>query len=296
MKNSLSLIWCLFTCCFVFAEQSVDRNFLKAQFKDNILRVSVTDGTYRFAVFSDEIIETSFLPHGENYTSQSHALNNPIPQNVTYSEDKASISLSTTGIVLVINKAPFKISYNFRKEFLIEESIGYSKDETHEKLHFTISDDEVLYGGAARALGMNRRGYKLELYNKAHYGYETHSELMNFTMPVVMSSKKYVLHFDNAAIGYLDLDSNKDNSITYATVSGRKTYQVIAADSWEELTEAYTGLTGRQPIPPRWALGNFASRFGYHSQKEVEQLVKDYETNVIPLDAVILDLYWFGKP
>ena len=49
---------------------------------------------------------------------------------------------------------------------------------------------------------MNRRGYKLELYNKAHYGYETHSELMNFTMPVVMSSKKYVLHFDNAAIGY----------------------------------------------------------------------------------------------
>ena len=135
----------------------------------------------------------------------------------------------------------------------------------------------------------------MELYNKAHYGYETHSELMNFTMPVVMSSKKYALHFDNTAIGYLDLDSNKDNSITYATVSGRKTYQVIAADSWEELTKAYTGLTGRQPLPPRWALGNFASRFGYHSQKEVEQLVKDYDTNAIALDAVILDLYWFGK-
>lgn len=295
MKNSLSLIWCLFTCFLVFAEQSVERNFIKAQFKDNILRVSVTDGTYRFAVFSDEIIETSFLPHGENYTSQSHALSNPIPQNASYSENKASILLSTNGISLAINKAPFKISYHYKEELLIEESIGYSKDETHEKLNFKISDDEVLYGGGARALGMNRRGYKLELYNKAHYGYETHSELMNFTMPVVMSSKKYALHFDNAAIGYLDLDSKKDNSITYATVSGRKTYQVIAAASWRELTEAYTGLTGRQPLPPRWALGNFASRFGYHSQKEVEQLVKDYETNAIALDAVILDLYWFGK-
>lgn len=295
MKNSLNLILYLFVCCVVFAEQSIERSFIKAQFKDNILRVSVTDGTYRFAVFSDEIIETSFIPHGENYTSQSHALNNPVPQNATYSEDKASISLSTAGIGLVINKAPFKISYNFRSEFLIEESIGYSKDETHEKLNFTISDDEVLYGGGARALGMNRRGYKLELYNKAHYGYETHSELMNFTMPVVMSSKKYALHFDNASVGYLDLDSNKDNTITYATASGRKTYQVIAANSWAELTEAYTGLTGRQPMPPRWVLGNFASRFGYHSQREVEQLVKDYETNAIPLDAVILDLYWFGK-
>ena len=97
MKNSLSLIWCLFACCVVFAKQSIERNFIKAQFKDNILSVSVTDGTYRFAVFSDEIIETSFLPHGENYTSQSHALSNPIPQNATYSENKASILFSTNG-------------------------------------------------------------------------------------------------------------------------------------------------------------------------------------------------------
>ena len=114
MKNSLSLIWCLFTCFLVFAEQSVERNFINAQFKDNILRVSVTDGTYRFAVFSDEIIETSFLPHGENYTSQSHALSNSIPQNATYSENKASITLSTNGISLAINKVGSTLSKALR--------------------------------------------------------------------------------------------------------------------------------------------------------------------------------------
>ena len=98
-----------------------------------------------------------------------------------------------------------------------------------------------------------------------------------------------MVHFDNGVNRLFDLDSNKDNSITYATVSGR-TYQVIAAASWEELTEAYTGLTGRQPLLPRWALGNFASCFGYHSQRE-EQLVKEYETNAIALDAERFDLY-----
>ena len=54
---------------------------------------------------------------------------------------------------------------------------------------------------------MNRRGNKLALYNRAQYGYETRAELMNFCIPLVLSSKLYAVHFDNEAIGYLDLDS-----------------------------------------------------------------------------------------
>ena len=142
---------------------------------------------------------------------------------------------------------------------------------------------------------MNRRGNRLQLYNRAHYGYETKAELMNFCIPLVMSSKLYAVHFDNSAIGYLDLDSKKDNTLTYETISGRKTYQVIIGDNWTDLVSNYTNLTGKQPLLPRWSLGNFSSRFGYHSQEEVENTIKKFEQNNIPVDAIILDLYWFGK-
>src|SRR5690606_27301357 len=94
---------------------------------------------------------------------------------------------------------------------------------------------------------------------------------------------------------YLDLDSQKNNTLTYETISGRKTYQVVAGDSWKDIVSNYTLLTGRQPMPPRWAFGNFASRFGYHSQAETEQTIKKFRDEKIPVDAVILDLYWFGK-
>ena len=57
----------------------------------------------------------------------------------------------------------------------------------------------------------------------------------------------------------------------------------------------YTDLTGKQPLLPRWALGNFSSRFGYHNQDEVENTIKKFEQNQIPVDAIILDLYWFGN-
>lgn len=118
---------------------------------------------------------------------------------------------------------------------------------------------------------------------------------MNYTLPIVISSGQYMLHFDNAPIGFLDLDSKYNNTLTYETISGRKTYQVIAGGGWEELLSNYTSLTGRQPLPPRWAFGNFASRFGYHSEAETRNTIVKFREDKIPVDAVILDLFWFGK-
>ncbi|MCG8374109.1 MAG: DUF5110 domain-containing protein, partial [Balneolales bacterium] len=179
-------------------------------------------------------------------------------------------------------------------ELVISERAGFQRD-TLETIEFKIQRNERLYGGGARALGMDRRGYRLELYNRAHYGYETYSELMNYTMPIVLSSNQYMLHFDNAPIGFLDLDSEGKNTISYETISGRKTYQVVVGDSWLDLVDNYTDLTGKQPMLPRWALGNFSSRFGYHSQEEVLETINVFKEEEIPVDAIIIDLYWFGK-
>jgi alpha-glucosidase (family GH31 glycosyl hydrolase) len=110
----------------------------------------------------------------------------------------------------------------------------------------------------------------------------------------MISSAGYAVHFDNAPIGFLDLDSNGDNTITYETISGAMRYQVIAGDNLAEITKNYVSLTGKQPMLPRWALGNFASRFGYHSQREVEETIAAFKKEDISVDAAILDLYWFG--
>ncbi|WNM19952.1 TIM-barrel domain-containing protein [Flavobacterium capsici] len=208
----------------------------------------------------------------------------------------SELTIYTGTATVTITKNPFQITYATDRGILFSEKQGYTKvNDSTETINFNISKDEMLYGGGARALGMNRRGNRLQLYNRAHYGYETRAELMNFCIPLVMSSKMYAIHFDNPAIGYLDLDSKKENTITYETISGRKTYQVIVGSSWENLIQNYTDMTGKQPLPPRWSLGNFSSRFGYHTQEEVENTIDKFQKDSIPVDAIILDLYWFGK-
>ena len=95
--------------------------------------------------------------------------------------------------------------------------------------------------------------------------------------------------------GNIDLDSQFNNTLTYHAIGGAKRYQIIATEEWEDNIKLYTELTGNQPLPPRWAFGNFSSRFGYHSQDEVLNTVDEFKKKDIPVDAIILDLFWFGK-
>ncbi|MCB0398394.1 MAG: DUF5110 domain-containing protein [Winogradskyella sp.] len=306
--------------------QNLNRIYQSHNFKDGVFEVITNEGHYEFRLYSKEIMEVSFIPKGETYNPSSHAVvmkPKTEPWVMDLKEDKTIIEFNTlfalrecvedincnNNIAVKIQKSPFKIHYFYGGKLITSEKRGYYKSkhqpmemvkgniiaDSTEKIEFNLSKEEVLYGGGARALGMNRRGHRLPLFNRAHYGYETRSELMNYTMPIVLSSNQYMIHFDNAPVGYLDLDSKGDNTLTYETISGRKTYQIIVGDSWYDMLNNYTKLTGKQPMLPRWALGNFSSRFGYHSQEEVEQTIAKFKEEKIPVDAIILDLYWFGK-
>ncbi len=280
---------------FIFFCQNNERKFISEKHNLNGHEIEVSDGKYFIHFKTESIVETTFIPKGEVINTDSHAV--IYPNKIAHSFSKKDNEFSINGKYLEVHvqKNPFQISYKKSGKEIISEKLGYIRKDSSEVLQFNLKLDEVLYGGGARVLGMNRRGNRLQLYNKAHYGYENRSELMNYTLPIVISSDKYMIHFDNAPIGYLDLDSKKDNTLEYETISGRKTYHVIVGESWGELISNYTKLTGKQPMPPKWAFGNLASRFGYHSEKQVYKTIQKYKKDKIPIDGIILDLYWFGK-
>lgn len=295
LKNYFaSVVFLIIT--FAVNSQNPNRQFLGFTSTPETIRVQTNEGQYEISAYNQLTIETSYIPNNEQKNAVSHAVVHTLKSGLLSTSDAGNkLIISTSKMRVEITKTPFQISYFLGNKLLSSEKIGYTKIDKGEAIEFNLTPDEIVYGGGARALGMNRRGNRLTLYNKAHYGYENKSELMNYTLPIVFSSEKYLIHFDNAPIGTLDLDSKHNNTLVYETIGGRKTYQIIAGENWEEIIENYTALTGRQPLPPRWAFGNFASRFGYHSEQEVRSVITKFQQDSIPLDAVILDLYWFGK-
>ncbi len=206
--------------------QNANRKFIEIEKLSSGFSVRVSDGYYLVNFLNDKIIETSFIPNGEknNYTSEAVVLKTKL-KDISFKENINTIECysKSSNLKIVIQKSPFKISYFNNNEEILSEKSGYAKRkhiplenvkgnivyDSTEVLQFNITSDEILFGGGARALGMNRRGNRLALYNRAQYGYETKAELMNFCIPLVLSSKLYAVHFDNATIGYLDLDSKK---------------------------------------------------------------------------------------
>ena len=288
------------------------RTFQSVTQQGSQLELRTDDGRYLIKPYSPAIVETSFIPNGEQFDPNSHAVvMAPGAVQAKLKNSGNTIEYSTPGITAVITKSPFRIAYRYKGKPLVAEKSGYEKirdDVEHgskdinkgearelEAIEFALDKNEALYGAGARSVGMNRRGHRFTLYNKAHYGYSDHSELMNYTMPIALSSKMYALHFDNPQTGYLDFDSAHNNSLTYETIGGRKTYQVIAGDSWADVVGNYTTLTGKQPMPPRWAFGNFAMRFGYRTEAQARETIDEFIKQDIPVDAIVFDLFWFGK-
>ena len=257
-------------------------------------------GLYILQFYHPEILEVNFLPEGGTLSDlpQSHAvIMEPIEIDVNVTHHEHGIRILTTGITVDFDKRSSTFSYFFNGERIIREHKGFTQNEENDgfQVDFRISQSEILMGGGARALGMNRRGNRLKLYNRAHYGYTTYSELMNYTLPMVLSSKGYAIHFDNPTTGYLDLDSRNSETISFEAYSGRKTYQIIVGNTWPDILRNYTSLTGLQPLPPIWTFGNFSSRFGYRSQEEVLETIRLFREKNVPVDAIIIDLYWFGQ-
>ncbi|GAA5186375.1 TIM-barrel domain-containing protein [Ferrimonas gelatinilytica] len=198
-----------------------------------------------------------------------------------------------------IELSPLALSYYHDGELVVAEEAGHFAHDTLRGFRFALQESEQLMGGGSRVLGMDRRGERMPLYNRAAYGYEgkpgDRVDQMYYGLSAVLSSHHYALVFDNAASGYLDTGATEPDVLQFEAQGGRTAYLVAAGADYGEVIEHLTEATGRQPLPPRWSLGNFASRFGYHSEAEAREVVAKFAEADIPLDAIVLDLYWFGE-
>ncbi|WP_250463521.1 TIM-barrel domain-containing protein [Microbulbifer litoralis] len=288
-----------FALVFLFyaglASAGETREYRSHQLDSDTLTIALSDGSVTLTPLNDAALEVHYRRDGLKQLP-SFAIDSERQRTVAakLTEGRDRLAYSLPGLTALIHKSPFRIEYLHRGRLLVGEESGFFATETLRGFRFSLQPQEKLLGGGERVLGMDRRGQRLPLYNKAHYGYTTESSQMYFGLPAVMSSNKYLLLFDNSASGAMDLGASEEDVLQFEAAAGRTSYIVVAGDSYPQLIEHYVDVSGRQPLPPRWALGNFASRFGYHTEKEVRDTVEKFADEDFPLDALVLDLYWFG--
>ena len=269
--------------------------YLGHQRQGDALLIETARGELRLQFLSEGLIEVfyDFADSGEHPSRTLSPAGLPVAADLSV-HDRA-LDFSTEVLRVRIDKSPLVLSYWRGEELLLSEEGGAFLERTLRGFRFRLVDDgEKLLGGGQRVLGMDRRGRRLRLENRPHYGYGTESEQMYFSIPGVLSSRNWMLVFDNAARGYADLGATERDILQFEAAGGRLAYLVAVGDRFESTLEYYISASGRPPLPPRWALGNYASRFGYRTEAEARAVVQKHIEQGFPLDAIVIDLYWFG--
>ncbi len=285
-----------FAACLLLVNNTVadTHRYLDHSLKQNILTITTTQANITITAVGEGALEVFYQQDGIKQLP-SFALQPGLqPNQITLRERPGELLISAPGIRALVEKQPFSIAYFHDDNRRLVEQTGYFADQSNRGFRFALDENEKLLGGGERVLGMDRRGHRLPLYNRAHYGYTTYSEQMYFSMPAVLSSNKYLLVFDNSARGLVDLGKTEPDVLQFEAVGGRTAYLVITGASYPQIIENYVAVSGRQPLPPRWAFGNYASRFGYRTEQQTRDVVARFREQDFPLDAVVLDLFWFG--
>ena len=62
--------------------------------------------------------------------------------------------------------------------------------------------------------------------------------------------------------------------------------------AYRDCLREYAAVSGRVPLLPRWALGNWWSRYWAYSDEELRALMTDFRSRDVPLSVCILDMDW----
>jgi oligosaccharide 4-alpha-D-glucosyltransferase len=288
----MRILFVLFLSLVSFAVQA--REYVGHRLDNGSLRVQADDGELRLSFLSPWAVDITFTPTGGDLHRSYSLKPELVPVTGTLTETPTSLIFSQQGLEAVLDKQSMLLSYSSEGRHLVSEQAGLMSEPRQVSVAFSMSNGEKIMGGGQRILGMDRRGRRLPLYNKPAW-VEDETFEANFSMPGYVSSNKYLLLYDNAAKGTMDIGASDPDVLRFESVGGRSGYYVVAAPSYQGIVEHFTALTGRQPMPPRWAMGYIASRFGYHSEREVRDTIATFDQYDWPVDAVVIDLYWFGK-
>ncbi len=279
---------------FVDINKTFTGNYVSYVLSGQTLLVQTETGVIEIGFFNSQSVKVEYVANGSSEIDTSFSVvGTPEFTSVSFTEELDFLSFKSSELEIFLKKNPLKLFFVSETDTVLRDFEGFTSRTSGGSCSFEVSENEAFYGGGSRAVPINRRGSYLPTWNQAHYGYGNGEATLNLSIPMFISSEGYGLFVDNQYLVKFDLAATSPNVLAWNTSGGRMCYYFMLGD-FTSILDTYTDITGKQPLPPVWALGYIQSKFGYHTETEARQIVQDLKNQGFPLDALVLDLYWFG--
>jgi alpha-glucosidase len=257
---------------FVFDRATLDVDFLTADLVRLTWQPGLLPIPYAIARQDWDVVATQLKPSGAGWTITSDAL-------MVTVEPAGSIRLYDSSGTLLRQDAP-------------PEWQGESW--THRT---PLPPEAHIYGLGERIAGLNLRAARNTQGQPKTFGLwntdpanisQPGQDPLYITMPVYLGlhhGGSYLAFYENSFRGEMQF-----GEAATAQFSGGALRYYLAAGDPPQLLERFSELTGRAPLPPRWALGYHQSRWGYRTEATVRSEVELFQRHDLPISAVHLDI------
>lgn len=148
-----------------------------------------------------------------------------------------------------------------------------------------------LYGTGEVTGSLIRNGTKITLFNKDNYTYNKPDQLYQshpWVLGVRPDGSAFGIIFDTTWMAELDLRAG----ILFTVPKEAPDFPVIIieGDTPQTVLTKLGDLTGKMPMPPRWALGYQQCRYSYNPDARVREIADTFRARQIPCDVIWMDI------
>ena len=265
---------------------------------------TVDGGTLRVQFWSPEIVRVTYVNAAELPTNNSlSVVASPEKVKLTQRENDQAFTLVAPRMKVKIDKQTGAVSFLDQADHvLLQESAqgrriapatqrGITGNST--ALTFDVSADEGIYG-----LGQHQQG--AWNYGVGSGSVQLAQANMNVGIPVITSSKGYMLLWDDPAVTTISSsaagDANSSQKVLrWSSEWGKAIDYYFCYDDGtiDAAMKAYRHLTGDAPLMPEWELGFWQCKERYASQEELLGVATRLRELKVPVDGIIQDWqYW----
>lgn len=262
-------------------------------------------GNLALTPLSDDVIRVRFTTAKAFGRDHSYAVVNHDPGRVQATADIGAdtTTLTTASLKVIVHQNPLRL------EFQNAAGESLDADDPERGISFVggsfrvakrLRDDEHVYGLGEKTGRLDKRGWQLggysyAMWNSDTYQYDSSTDPLYASVPffmVVRAGKAHGIFLDNTWRSTFDIGRERQDLLSFGAEGGDLDYYFINGPLPRDVIGRYTALTGRTPLPPRWALGYNQCRYSYYPEARVRKLAEDFRLRNIPCDAIWLDIHY----
>ncbi len=216
--------------------------------------------------------------------------------DVQVEDSPASVEFSTGELLVRILKSPLRVFFqNPSGRTIAEDAPDHSMAwrGTEFRVWKSMPEDEHYFGLGDKAGPIDHRNRSFTMWNTDAFGWQESTDPLYKSIPFFLAMRQgsaYGIFLDNTYRATVDFGKTSRDAYSFGAEGGPLDYYFFYGPNPKKVVEDYTALTGRMPLPPRFALGYQQSRWSYDSEARVREIARQLRAHKIPSDVIYLDI------